>query len=109
MPELTTALIPSEASTCYHLLAEWHEAGRAEFEQTFPHLTYDTYLPKRLIVKRRYLYLDEGTSGAWMVERATGDVFSIKAYGVPDRKKRLGHLKEITGADLHRLRWWYRR
>ena len=91
------------------LLADWHEAGRAAFEQRYPHTSYDADMGKRLIVKRKYLYLDEGTSGVWMVERATGEVFSIKGYGVPDRKKRLGTLDTITGADLHRLRWWYKR
>lgn len=108
--DLTLAILePSTIERLNALLADWHEAGRAEFERTAPNLTYDTYSPKRLIIKRKYLYLDEGTCGVWLVDRATGEVYRIKsAYGVPDKRKCLGHIDTITGADLHRLRWWYR-
>lgn len=91
------------------LLKEWHEAGRADFEQRCPSLDYDTYSPKRAVIKRKYIYLDDGSSGAWILEHATGNIYNMTAYGVPDRRKHLGHVDTITGADLHRLRWWYRR
>ena len=89
------------------LLKEWHEAGRVAFEQRWPALDYDTYEGKRAVIKRKYVCLDEGISGVWLLERATGQIYHITAtYGVPDRRKHLGHVDTITGADLHRLRWW---
>jgi hypothetical protein len=37
---------------------------------------------------------DNETSGVYLVDKAIGEVYSIKAYGVPNR--RLGTLAELT-------------
>jgi hypothetical protein len=37
---------------------------------------------------------DNETSGVYLVDKASGEVYSIKAYGVPNR--RLGTLAELT-------------
>mgnify|MGYP001585401288 CR=1 FL=1 len=90
------------------ILKEWHEAGRTTFEQQFKALDYDAHSPKRALVKRKYVCLDEDSGGVWLLDRGTGEIYHIKsAYGVPDKRKHLGHLETVTGADLHRLRWWY--
>lgn len=89
------------------LLAEWHEAGRIAFERSYKNLVYDTYSPKTAKYKKKYIYLDEGTSGAFILEISTGNIYSLKSrYGVPNFKKFCGHIDTITGADLCRLRWW---
>jgi len=88
------------------LANDWHEAGRNEFENHNSHLVYDDYAPKTVIEARKYFYLDAGTSGAFVVDKMSGDIFKIKSYGVPNKKKFVGHVDEITGADLSRLRWW---
>jgi hypothetical protein len=67
---------------------------------------YDDQLEKAVIEKKKYFYLDEGTSGVYMVEIETGDIYGIKAYGKIHRQKFVGNVDEVTGADLHRLRWW---
>ena len=90
------------------LLSEWHNAGRAAFEAAYPHLAYDEDQAKTATLRHKYIALDIGRSGAWLVDRTTEEVFNIKAYGTPDKQKRLGTLDTITGADLHRYRWWYR-
>ena len=92
------------------LIHGWHEAGRAEFETRYRNLNYDQTRGRTATDRRKYVALDEGQSGAYLVDRATGDVYRIKSkYGVPDKSKRLGHIDEITGQQLHEYRWWYRR
>jgi len=89
------------------LLTDWHEAGRAAFEKSYHNLNYDTYTPKRMVVKSKYIYLDDGTSGAFILEKSTGNIFRIKSkYGVPNRKKLVGNIENITGEALSRYRWY---
>lgn len=75
-------------------LKAWHESGRADFERWHTNLVYDDYAPKTAKERRKYLALDRGTSGMFLVDRTTLEVYSIKAYGVPNR--RLGTLEELT-------------
>jgi len=90
------------------LVKDWHEAGRAEFEGKYSNLNYDApEYAKTVKEKSKYFYLDEGTSGAFVVEKLTGDVYCIKGYGVPNRKKVCGNIHNgITGEVLNRLRRW---
>lgn len=75
-------------------LTAWHESERAYFERHYSALVYDRDAPKTARERRKYIALDNGTSGVYLVDRATGDVFSIRSYGVPNR--RLGTLAELT-------------
>lgn len=79
-------------------LAAWHENGRASFNRMTPGLDYDDYKAKTAKERRKYIALDYGNqhnrSGCFLVERETGIVYSIKAYGVPNRV--LGSLAEMT-------------
>lgn len=89
-----------------HLLHEWHEAGRAEFEAHYPASDYDgPFEAKSAHQRRKWLLLDEGTSGAFAVDRETGDIYRIKAYGRANPKKRVGNIQTMTGIDLARARW----
>jgi len=89
-----------------NLLRDWHEAGRPYFKAHYPHSDYETYT-KRAVYKQKYIYLDEGTSGAFILEKSTGNIYRIKSkYGVPNRKKRVGHIDAITGQDLNKYRWY---
>jgi hypothetical protein len=66
----------------------WHENGRSFFTKSYPKLDYDSdqYAKKAKDRGKKYIYLDEGGSGAFLLEKATGDVFRIKGYGVKGRK-----------------------
>ena len=89
------------------LCKEWHEAGREDFEKSHPSLNYDTYAPKKAIEKRKYINLDEGTSGAFLVDKTDGCIYRIKSkYGVPNRKKPIGYIDQVTGEMLNRWRWY---
>ena len=89
------------------LLKEWHEAGRAEFTNRYSSLTYDDIAyQKKAVEKRKYICLDVGTSGAFLVDKTTGEIWGIKAYGVPHHGKFIGKLGEVTGKTLHERRWW---
>ena len=89
------------------LLSDWHEAGRAYFENYYSNLVYDSapYL-KTAKEKSKYICLDEGTSGAFILEKSTLTIYCIKSkYGVPNFKKPIGHLDTVTGAMLDRFRY----
>ncbi len=59
--------------------------------------------------RRKYTALDVGSSGVFLVDNATGELYNITAYGVPDlNKKRKANLGNITTVDptvLHSRRW----
>jgi len=88
------------------LLDEWHKAGRAAFEERYPILDYDTHARKSMVVRRKYILLDEGNSGAFAVDKTTGKVYRIKAYGRPNLRKCVGHVDAINGLWLVTYRWW---
>ena len=88
------------------LLKDWHETGRGFFERHYANLNYDSYRPKTVKYKRLWAMLDEGTAGAFMLNRETGNIYRIKsAYGVPNYKKLIGHISNVTGQDLLIRRW----
>ena len=67
--------------------------------------------------KVKYHKIDAGSSGAFMVEKETGEIYNIKSYGVPDKNKKvkanLGNVKDydtyIKVKWLHKHRWNYLR
>ena len=74
-------------------LRVWHEAGRAEFKQRYQNLDYDSPdYTKTAKERKKYIALDRGTSGAFLVDKETGDVYAIKGYGVAGR--RVMHIDE---------------
>ena len=64
-------------------------------------------------IRRRWIAIDHGTSGMFLVEKATGEIYNIKAYGVPDHNKKiksnLGNLATVDPAYLHAHRFNYLR
>ena len=66
---------------------------------------------KHAHIGAKYIRLDTGTSGAWMLEANTGDIFGIHAYGKVDRKKCAGNINDPTfdGAVLFKDRFRYGR
>ena len=92
---------------CERLIEEWFEASRPEFARKFPNLDYsdERYRPK-LMNRLKYILLDEGTSGAFIVDKETGQCWRCKAYGVPNKKKPVGNVSTMTGVDLSAYRWF---
>ena len=98
----------------HEVLKQWHEAGRPIFEKMYNSLNYDSpHSLKSVVYKSRYACLDEGTSGAFLVDmtgddrgHAPGKIYRIKSkYGVPNFKKCVGDLATIDGKVLAELRW----
>ena len=64
-------------------------------------LTRKGYSPElhnvRVSIKegRKYTKVDVGTSGKYMIENSTGDIYGIKAYGVIHRGHKYGNLDTI--------------
>ena len=63
--------------------------------------------------KKKYYFLDCGGSGAFMVEKKTGEIFNIKAYGQIDKNKKLkadlGNINLVDVKVLHSKRYNYLR
>ncbi len=55
--------------------------------------------------KKKYFYINFGTSGTFMVDKATGEVFGIKAYGQINRIRLKGNIRNLDIAELHKKRW----
>ena len=94
---------------CESLCRQWHEEERPSFVVDYPNLaeTYDgPYYNKKVVEKTKYICLDRGTSGVFIVDKATGEVFRIKAYGVVNRKKLVGHIDTLTGTELFQKSRW---
>ena len=83
-------------------LSAWHENGRAQFNRSYPNLAndptlcYDVTERKTAKDRNKYIALDRGTSGQFLVEKATGLVWGIKAYGVPNKRWYLGTIEKMT-------------
>jgi hypothetical protein len=90
------------------ILFQWHEAGRAEFQASYPNLDYDSgAYSKHFHIGAKYIRLDVGGSGAFMLDSETGLIYGIKGYGVPDKRKIAGNAADpnFDGAILHGLRF----
>jgi hypothetical protein len=78
-------------------LKTWHDAERGEFmRRGYVNLDYDKYTHKHAHTGgKRWLRLDRDTSGVYLIDKlsATLDVYTIKGYGVPNR--RIGTLTEM--------------
>lgn len=91
-------------------LDQWHEAHRAQFVRDgYTNLlpTFDTQEEKHAHIGDKYIRLDVGTSGAWMLEASTGIIYGIKGYGQVDKKKIAGNINDpsFDGAILFRDRF----
>lgn len=91
-------------------LNQWHEAHRQQFVRDgYTNLlaSFDTQEEKHGHVGGKYMRLDVGGSGAWMVELATGIVYGIKGYGKVDKKKIAGNIyaPDFDGTVLFRDRF----
>ena len=90
------------------ILNQWHEAHRQDFIRAEYSLEYfDVREEKHAHVGGKYIRLDVGTSGAWMLEISTGIIYGIKGYGTPDKKKIAGNLNDpsFNGGVLFRDRF----
>lgn len=99
-----------EIALLREVLDQWHEAHRADFiaqGMTNLMLTFDTQEQKHAHIGAKYVRLDVGGSGAWMLEIATGLIYNIKGYGKVDKKKIAGNINDpaFDGAVLFRDRF----
>ena len=62
---------------------------------------------------KKFAYLDKGTSGVFLIERSTGELYNIKGYGVPDYNKKqkadIGNLATVDAQVLHTKQYNYLR
>lgn len=62
---------------------------------------------------KKFISLDCGTSGAFLIEKETGELFNIKGYGVPDYNKKkkadIGNIATVNPETLFTKRYNYLR
>ena len=65
--------------------------------------------------RRKFWALDIGLSGAFLVDKKTGEIYNIKSYGTPDHNKKkkanLGNVFDsgVTGVFMYQRRYNYLR
>jgi len=90
-------------------------SGLNEAEQEYIKKTYPSLEPEKWHkrIRRKFIAIDIGGSGAFLMERSTGELLNIKAYGVPDynkkKKANIGNIKTVNPAVLHTKRYNYLR
>jgi hypothetical protein len=111
---------PGTFERLLQVLDQWHAAHKTDYLKSYAE-TYSSVLDwgarfdqgeeKHAHVGAKYVRLDTGTSGAWMLECATGDIWQIKGYGKVDKKKCAGNINdpEFDGAVLFRDKFRYGR
>jgi hypothetical protein len=72
---------------------------------------YDTWHLKK--TGKKFAYIDSGSSGVFLVEILTGELYNIKAYGVPDYNKKskadIGNVYTVNPELLYSKRFNYLR
>jgi hypothetical protein len=101
--EIVTASCKRVAKILQELIAE-------EFKAKGHTLDPD---PVHVRPRQKFIAIDIGTSGAWMVKKETGEIFNIQGYGRPDRNKKhkadLGNIMTVDAAFLLSKRYNYLR
>ena len=63
--------------------------------------------------RNKYIAMDCGNSGAFLVEKPTGEIYNIMGYGQADKNKKikadLGNITTVDPEFLHARRWNYLR
>ncbi len=58
---------------------------------------------------KKFVHINCGGSGAFLLEIATGELYNIKAYGVADLNKKvkadIGNIETVDAEVLHSKRW----
>ena len=99
---MTTATTTELAKTLDEVVARLNEI------ETKAHLDKGyTNFPADIVhwsEKQKFVYIDIGGSGAWLVEKATGEIYNIAGYGKPDHNKKrkadLGNIYTVNPQTL---------
>lgn len=86
------------------LLAAWHEAARADYEESYPNSNYDAICAKTAKQGNKYINLDNGSCGVFMVDRETRQVYRVKGYGKIDKRKFAGTVPGMTAKYLEAVK-----
>lgn len=91
------------------LIAELNEAQVAQhLANGYTHKT-DVWCYKG--ATNKWVRIDVGGSGAFLMDSGTGELYNIKGYGVPDHNKKkkadIGSVFTANGAELLAKRWNY--
>jgi len=84
---------------------ELQDAVNEYYRVSYP-ATYERGQVDQVTVKpkKKYINIDIGSSGAYMVDAATGTTYGIKGYGVPHKGVVHGNIADLDGETLLRQR-----
>lgn len=110
MTKTTADLVAERLGFIVPALTALEESGYRK--QGYNHFTAERH-GWSLSERRKYYALDCGSSGAFLVERDTGEIFNIKGYGQPDKNKKLkanlGNILDCPPETLYTKRYNYLR
>ena len=91
--------------TVNRVAKELQEAVNEYYRVSYP-ATYERGQVDQVTVKpkKKYINIDIGSSGAYMVDAATGTTYGIKGYGVPHKGVVHGNIADLDGETLLRQR-----
>ena len=118
-PRYGNLVAPQSMARLIEVLNQWHDRHLADrirgyLDKADPNefiQNFNQREEKHAHLGAKYIRLDTGTSGAWMLEANTGDIFGIHGYGKVDRKKCAGNINDpaFDGAVLFKYRFRYGR
>lgn len=94
--KISTGLSPIQLERIQKVLQQWRDAEVAAAKSDFERNYADTYNKRYFAVGGKYIRLNIGGSGAFMVDMMTGLVYGIKGYGKVDKKKISGDIWDPT-------------
>src|ERR1035437_6757293 len=65
-----------------------------------------------IVERKKFNAIDIGHSGAWLVDKATGEIYNISGYGRPDYNKKkadIGNIFTVAARVMHGKRYNYLR
>ncbi len=86
----------ADCEAVLEFLHAWHEDGRLPFEMSYLHIDYDRDYPKRATNRKKYICLDNGSSGQFILDAETGDVWTIAGYGRPNKRYHPTQIEKMT-------------
>jgi hypothetical protein len=107
------AMTPELATRLDEVVAQLQRLERERMARDYADTTGERTDIVRWKQRSKYVAIDIGSSGAWLVDKASGELYNIKAYGVPDQNKKrkadIGNIFTVDPAVLHTQRYNYLR
>lgn len=98
-PDWWVSYLPTPARI-QQVLDDWHAAEAIE-----KGIKFANQHEKVAREGSRYIRLDAGNDGAYMMDKSDGTIYRIRSYGEANLQQPVGNIATVDGATLHALRY----